>query len=295
MILVYNILDYRLYDKRTVRAVSSIHKVTSTYDKVTSIYSMAAAADDVGNFSASSTVGNIRSFRMDNPTPSNVRLFGGDVGNFYSSGGDSTNVQGSVPSGKRTDQSNISLDESLMFHIEMPIPVDDDMVPTLYQGDDDVNWVVSRKDDDDDVWGDCGDCGAVHLRNADCPTPEYSDDPRTYENWKFWRPTTPPLPSKSEFYAGAAQSPQDMDTNNTTTNTIDDFPENMPPKVVSIIKEGLNGMSYTEWKQSAKTTMKAMYQTSQARRRAIARDLALCDAERRYRERTEGPTYEEAQ
>ena len=238
---------------------------------------------------------------MDSSIPCNVNLFRCDARNIYSGGGDSTNVHGSVPSGKRTDQSNISLDddddESLMFHIEMPLPIDDDMVSTVYQGDDDdVNWVVSRKDDDDDdVWEDCGDCGAVHLRNADCPTPEYSDDPRTYENWKFWRPTTPPLPSKSEFYAGAARSPQDMDTNNTTTNTIDDFPENMPPKIVSIIKEGLNGMSYTEWRQSAKTTMKAMQANMQARRKAIARDLALCDAERRYRERTEGPTYEEAQ
>ena len=273
---------------------------------------MAAAEDDV-HFPTSSTVGNAGSFRMDYTTPSNVRLCGGDVGNFHNSRGGVTTVYDTVPNGKRSDQQtpNISLDESLLFHVELPIPVDDDMVPTLYQRDD-VSWVVLRNDDD--VWGHKDgeyDCGAVHSRNVDCATPEYSDDPRSYDNWKFWRSTTPPqdidttphttyqfpqntpLPSKSEFYAGAAQSPQDIGTNTTTTTT-DQFPHNMPTSVVSALKEVLNGESYTGWKQSAKANMNAMFEDAQARDRA-ARDLALCDAERRYRERTEGPTWEETQ
>ena len=225
---------------------------------------------------------------MDRSTSSNVRLFGGDGGAIDNNRGDVKNVYHSLSNGASTDKQNISLDsENPLFHIEMPLPIDQDMESTLYHGadDDDVTWIVSRKDDDG-VSGDCNECGAVHLRNVDCPTPEYSDDPKTYENWEFWRPTTPPpLPSKSEFYAGAAQSPQDMDTD--TTNTTDDFPEDMPPNVVATIKEALNGQSYTDWKNSAKTKMNALFHTTQARSRAIARDLALCDADRRRRERLE--------
>ena len=239
---------------------------------------MAAAANTTANddvhFTTSSSVGNARSFRMDYTTPSNVRLFGGDVGNCHNSRVGVTNVYDTVPDGKRNDQQkpNISLDESLLFHVELPIPVDDDMVPTLYERGD-VSWVVLGHRDGE------YNCGTIHSRNVDCPSPEYGDDPTSYENWAL-RPTTP-LPSKSEFYAGAAQSPQDIGTNTTTTTTYQ-FPHNMPTSVVSAVKETLNGESYTRWKQSAKAKMNAMFEDAQAR------DRALCAAERQYRARIEG-------
>ena len=252
---------------------------------------MAAAANTTNNDDVHSTtsrcVGNAGSFRMDYKTPSNVRLYGGDVGNFHNTRSDVTNVCGNVLDGKRNDQqrTDISLDDSLLFHLELPIPVDEDMVPTLYER----GGVSGHRDGD--------------SRNVDCPSPEYEDDPTSYRNWTL-RPTTP-LPSRSEFNAGAAQSPQDIGTNTTTTTTYQ-FPQNMPTSVVSAVKEALNGESYDRWKQSAKAKMNAMFEDAQVRDRrlrvmnnyeqsgAAARDRALCAAERKYRDRIEG-TWEETE
>ena len=231
--------------------------------------------------------------------------------------GDFENAYHSLSNGSTIDKQTNALNhdddddddaQRLMFEIAMPL-TDDDMTESTvylspvdneyYDNDTEVAWIVSRKDDDDRVSKECDDCGSVHFRNVECPTPEYSDNPTAYDTWTL-RPTTPsPLPSRSEFFAGAAKSPQDMDTTTTTTTTNDnddddDLPKHMPPKVKSIVKEMLNGQSYTDFKNSAKAKMKGLYQTH-ARdlnpipvpRYGTARDLALCDADRHRRERLE--------
>ena len=251
---------------------------------------------------------------MDPSTSSNIRLFGMPDGASGNNRGDFENAYHNLSTGSNIDKQTNALNhddddddaQRLMFEIEMPLTDDDMTESTVYYGADDddneVAWIVSRKDDDDDddrVSQECDDCGSVHFRNVECPTPEYSDNPTAYDNWTL-RPTTPsPLPSRSEFFAGAAKSPQDMDTTttNTTTTTDNDddgFPKDMAPKEKSILKEMLNGQSYTDFKNSAKAKMKELYQTF-ARdlnpipvpRYGTARDLALCDADRRRRERLE--------
>ena len=250
---------------------------------------------------------------MDRSTSSNIRLFGMPDGASGNNRGDFENVGNSLSNGSTIDKQSNAINHDgddddanrLMFEIEMPL-TDDDMTESTayYDNDTEVAWIVSRKDADDDddrVSHQCDDCGSVHFKNVECPTPEYSDNPTAYDTWTL-RPTTPsPLPSRSEFFAGAAKSPQDMDTSTTTTTTTnddddDDIPKHMPPKVKSIVKEMLNGQSYTDFKNSAKAKLKELYQTRAARelmnpipvpRCGTARDLAIIDADRRRRERLE--------
>ena len=253
---------------------------------------MAAAANTTNNDDVHSTTyfsaGNAGSFRMDYTTPCNVGLYGGDVGDCNNARNDVKNVRGNVFDGKGDDQqrTEISLDDSLLFHLELPIPVDEDMVPTLYER----GGASGHKDGE-------YDCGSLHARNVDCPSPEYEDDPTSYRNWTL-RPTTP-LPSQTEFNTCAAKSPQDI-------TPTDQFPGNMPMGVISALKEALNGESYDSWRKSAKSKMKSMFDEAQCRDRrlrfiheyersgAAARDRALCAAERKYRDRTEG-TWEETE
>ena len=75
---------------------------------------MAAAANTTNNDDVHSTtslsVGNAGSVRMDYKPTSNVRRYGGNVGNIH-------NTRSNVTNHQRTD---ISLDDSLQFHLESP-------------------------------------------------------------------------------------------------------------------------------------------------------------------------------